>query len=310
MSDRSSTARTSLPNFLIIGAMKSGTTTLYRDLYAFPEIFLPEEKEPENLASDRVYEPAGLKDYARLFAAAGDDAIKGEASTAYTKHPIVKDCARRAKDLLGKELRLVYLVRDPIQRTISHLKHDLVEGAITEDFASALRAHERFITYSDYPRQLAVWLEHFPLSQIRVVKFEDYLANREAEVAAIAQFLGAQQPPTTPTDDRFNASEGRLQLSGVWRKLTRPGSLYSKYVRPLIPWQLRQRAAKLLLQPYAGGFPELAPDDLAQLAEALAHVPEGLAAITNGDYADWRQHIYRLRSGLGEQPLVDPFGAV
>lgn len=84
------------PDFLIIGAMKAGTTTLYRDLVDHPNIFLPEQKEPNTLVMYGSDMRRIIDDYASLFARSPQDAICGEASTAYTKRPDNEGVAARA----------------------------------------------------------------------------------------------------------------------------------------------------------------------------------------------------------------------
>ena len=72
-----------LPAFLIIGAMKSGTTTLYRDLLAHPDIFMPAHKEPSNLCHDRVLDENGLREYAHHFELAKSDQLIGVIASPY-----------------------------------------------------------------------------------------------------------------------------------------------------------------------------------------------------------------------------------
>ena len=78
-----------LPDFLIIGAMKAGTTTLYRDLMTNPAIFFPSEKEKSHLLRDEVLTEAGRRDYEKLFRRARPGQVLGIAPTRYTNLP---DC--------------------------------------------------------------------------------------------------------------------------------------------------------------------------------------------------------------------------
>jgi len=117
-----------LPHFLIIGAMKSGTTTLYRDMLTHRRVFFSADKEPMNLVNDDVLTAEGRHAYESLFAGAGRDSVCGEASTAYTKLPVYPGVPRRALQLLGPELRLIYIMRHPIERLISHHHHQCVVG--------------------------------------------------------------------------------------------------------------------------------------------------------------------------------------
>ncbi len=120
-----------LPDFLIIGAQKAGTTTLYRDLLANPAIFLPIDKEPGNLCEDDLLTDTGRSAYARHFANASTDQLCGEATTSHTKRPDVLGVPARARRLLGDKLKVIYLVREPISRIISHHHHELTSSEVT-----------------------------------------------------------------------------------------------------------------------------------------------------------------------------------
>ena len=87
-----------LPDFLIVGAQKAGTTSLYFDLLKNPAVFMPSDKELGNLLDDDVCTPPGRAAYAKRFRRARPDQLCGEATTSYTKlpdHPGVSDRARR-----------------------------------------------------------------------------------------------------------------------------------------------------------------------------------------------------------------------
>ena len=96
-----------LPHFLIIGGMKCGSTTLYRDLLTHPRVFFPIDKEPCNLCDDRVLTDAGRAEYEALFKRARPDQLCAEASTDYTKLPDRPGVAARALRVLGPELKLI-----------------------------------------------------------------------------------------------------------------------------------------------------------------------------------------------------------
>ena len=85
-----------LPKFLIIGAMKAGTTTLYEDLLQIPALWLPPQKEPEDLIHPEVETAQGLRVYEQKFARCPSGAIAGDASTAYAKRPTYEGVAARA----------------------------------------------------------------------------------------------------------------------------------------------------------------------------------------------------------------------
>src|SRR5690606_39103208 len=105
-------------DFLIVGAAKSGSTSLYRDLLRNPAIVFPAGKEPEGLAFDAVLTAAGLAAYAAPFARAqpAPEQFAGDASQRYTIRPHYDRCAERALRVLGPQARIIYIVRNPIER--------------------------------------------------------------------------------------------------------------------------------------------------------------------------------------------------
>lgn len=238
----------SKPNFLIIGAMKAGTTTLYRDLHGHPQLFLPEQKEPDTLAHFGDDMDAIHRDYASLFAMAKAGQLLGEASTSYTKRPDHGDVARRALEICGPDLKLIYLTRDPVKRAVSQYMHEFGQEQVKEPLNKALLQHPRFAQYSAYDYQLAPWITHFGEKNLLVRRFEDYVSNRSALLGEVCAFLGidaALLPP--PAEDRaFNASERKPTPKGIMNAFVR-SRFYQRAVKPRVPWVLRDKVMRLVL---------------------------------------------------------------
>ena len=207
------------PRFLIIGAMKAGTTTLYEDLAAVSGLYLPPEKEPDDLAYAQADTPEGVARYMAKFAAAPADAICGEASTTYAKRPTYEGVADRAVRLLGPSLKIIYMQRDPIKRMISQYHHLQGLGQETRSLNEAVTQDETYVAYSSYDWQLAPWRAVLPETQILIVRFEDYIANRPVIFAQICTFLGVA-PDQRPEETHRNASAGKA--------VVKPGSLMAK----------------------------------------------------------------------------------
>ncbi len=259
----------SLPDFLIIGAMKSGTTSLYRDLLTHPRVFFPLDKEPENLCADDVLTTAGRARYEKLFERAGPDQLCAEASTAYTKRPTFEGVAARAESLVPGA-KLVYVVRDPIARLRSHHHHMRVEGAMPDDLANAVDRFPELLDYSRYAMQLDPWREAFGAEAILVVRFEDYIADRPAHTARVQEFLGLDpRPGLVEADKVHNKGEGKPVTRGPWKAIIRSAA-YRRVVRPLLPIGLKDRLRAALL-PKAPPKAPPPPDELiARLRAELA----------------------------------------
>ena len=236
-----------LPGFLIVGAMKSGTTTLYRDLQSNPRIFMPDDKEPESLIHDAVRGEEGRAAYASLFRRARDNQLCGEASTAYTKRPTYGEVPDRARSVLGATLKIIYVVREPVARAISHHRHLAGIKQLPADFDAAVRRDNTLIDYGRYAMQIEPWIEAFGCEQVRVICFEQYVEARPATVDGLCRFLGVRDQPHQVDSQRvYNKSEGKPQMVGVWRGL-RGNFLYDRIVRPLLPPPVRERLRRALL---------------------------------------------------------------
>jgi hypothetical protein len=207
-----------LPNFIIVGAQKGGTSSLYRWLGEAASIEVPSKKEL-HFFDDNFHRGA---DWYRSFFGGrdgpSDGAITGEASPYYLFHPLVP---RRVKETLP-QVKLIAVLRDPVQRAVSHYYHELGNGVESLPLEAALdREPERlageaermvaepgYVSFNHrhfsyqargvYADQLRAWREHFPPDQMLVVQSERLFDDTHAEMARVLDFLGvAPEPPTS-----------------------------------------------------------------------------------------------------------------
>jgi hypothetical protein len=141
-----------LPNFIIIGAMKAATTSLYQQLKMQPGIFMPDLKEPNFFSDDATYSN-GLDWYRQLFSKAGDAVIRGEASTHYTKLPTYPHTVDRLVKA-NMSCKMIYVMRDPIDRLVSQYIHEWSQRKITVSIDKAINEFPELIHYSRYYYQL------------------------------------------------------------------------------------------------------------------------------------------------------------
>ncbi len=238
-----------LPSFLIIGAMKSGTTTLFTDLKTHPDVFAPLDKEPSCLADDDVLTPAGRAAYEKHFHGCKPGQLAFEASTHYTQNPKWTGAAARAHTLMGSGLRVLYIVREPVARACSHHRHLVAAGVENPDINEAVRTNPLLIEYSRYAMQLCPWLDVFGADHIRVIRFESYMNDRAAEAGAIQAFLGLTPRPELVQEGVIaNASKGKRVHTGPSRVVAH-APVYRKLIRPLIPRWAKRLAKQGLMQP-------------------------------------------------------------
>lgn len=187
-----------LPNFLVIGAMKAGTTSLWAYLRAHPDVFMPEEKEPDFFVAEKAW-VRGTGWYTTLFDGADAFPARGEASTNYSKHPLFSGVPGRVAAVVP-DVRLVYLVRHPLERIRSHYLHAVRAGWERRPLPRAAVADRQYLDISLYAMQLDRWLEHFEPAQILVVTAESLRDERAQTVAHVLRFVGARQDVTLGLD--------------------------------------------------------------------------------------------------------------
>jgi hypothetical protein len=178
----------SLPDFLIVGAMKCGTTTLAAQLAAQPGVFLTTPKEPNFFSDDEVW-ARGEAWYRGLFADAPEGDLKGEASTHYTKLPTHPKTIERMAGMLDAP-RIVYMIRNPVERTVSHYIHEWSQGAMAGDPVTVFAHHPELVAYGRYGMQIAPYVERFGAKNVFLTSLEQIKADGPAELARIGAFLG------------------------------------------------------------------------------------------------------------------------
>ncbi len=259
-----------LPDLLIIGAMKSGTTGLFMDLCRHPGVYLPSFKEPFALGDDEVLTPVGRTVYEANYAAAGGDQLLCDASTGYAKLPEVSGVVNRALEVLPSDFRVVYVVREPIDRIISQHYHEFIEKLIGPDIDAAVREEPRFLDYSRYGYQLTPWINAIGRERVKVIPFESYKTDRQATVAQLCEFLGLPVDQLPEVDSAVvNRSEEKAAISPFWLAIHESG-WYKRCIRPLVSPELRQRLQKTIF-PKAPERPAApSPETVAWLREQLA----------------------------------------
>jgi hypothetical protein len=227
-----------LPDFVIIGAGKSGTTTLHHWLLQQPEIFSCSLKEPRFFSRDW---DKGLPWYTALFAEGGEDQLAGEASTNYTDVEYSEVAAERmAATVPGA--RLIYLLRHPVERLRSQYRHNWRRAVESDPLADAVvRPDNPYVGRSLYHQRLAPYVERFPRQQICVVRFEDLVASSQPAWTEVLEHLGLEERPAP--GDAHNVTADLPWVSAGLRRLEKGGWLDHL---PPVPDALRRRAIRAL----------------------------------------------------------------
>ena len=177
-----------LPNLIVIGAKKAGTTSLYHYLASHPDIWMPQEKELDFFVAGRNW-PRGAGWYRRQFDAAAP--VRGEASPNYTALPQHPGVPERMASVIP-DARLVYLVRDPIERLVSHHHMAVATGRERRPLAAATAnlSESVYVAQGRYWMQLDPYLRHFAPEQVLVVDQDELGRNRAAALRRVFGFLG------------------------------------------------------------------------------------------------------------------------
>ncbi|MDA3898398.1 MAG: sulfotransferase [Desulfobacteraceae bacterium] len=180
------------PFFFVIGAMKCGTTSLHHYLSAHPEICVPQIKETDFFLENKFHK--GLDWYKKLFSQPG---LKcGEVAPNYSKRHIFPGVAERMADC-APGARLIYLMRDPVDRIRSHFLHNIAAGREKKTtFSQAIRkTHNNYVYTSSYYYQLKPFRTLFGDDKILLLTAESLKLKRAETLRTVFQFL--------EVDDRF-----------------------------------------------------------------------------------------------------------
>ncbi|MDR3632916.1 MAG: sulfotransferase [Isosphaeraceae bacterium] len=202
------------PDFLVIGAMKSATTTLHVQLARQPGLSMSPVKEPNFFSDDENYEK-GFAWYEGLFLDAAQGSIRGESSTHYTKLPTYPRTVDRIADALPG-VKLVYVMRHPVDRLVSQYVHERTVGRTADGLHEAIDGVPELIEYGLYSMQLRPYLETFGPRNVLPVFFARLVSHPQQELERICAFLGyGGRPCWDHTLKPLNVGSERLRRSAL-----------------------------------------------------------------------------------------------
>ena len=234
------------PNLIIIGAQKSGTTSLYHYLNAHPSIFMSRPiKEPglfmnkafiEKLFGKQLKLPVPsrrqlIEQY--MLKGYSGQAYFGEASTYYTIGNIsIRDKVAYRMYRTNRSMKLLYIVRNPFARIVSNYLHIRKRGYSEDSFRAffATSHYQQALLTSQYWLQLQAYLAYFPAHQIKVVLFEDMLQEPTEVLADIYEFLQLE-PASAKRLQAYNQSDNRETFEQ--RELMFPATEYGNAFRSI-----------------------------------------------------------------------------
>ena len=256
-----------LPDFLVIGAARAGTTALYSYLSQHPQVFMPKTKEPNFFAFEGetlACEGPGadfinnsvtrIADYHALFAAAPPGTIRGEASPLYLYAPEAP--ARIRKRL--PQARMIAILRNPVEQAFSHFLYATKERIEPEpDFTAALVLEEERLAagwqplfgYSRFPRyaeQLGRFFALFPREQFLIRSYEEFQADPATVLSDIFTFIGAD--PGFAPDMSRKPNAGGVPKNTLFQDFLMKPNPVTKAIGYVVPKERRLRIRDRLAQ--------------------------------------------------------------
>jgi hypothetical protein len=242
--------------------MKCGTTSLHYYLSTHPQIFMSARKELDFFSNDATY-ARGLDWYSAQFQTT--QPVRGESSPNYSKRHLFPETAARLVTALP-DVRLIYLVRDPIDRLISHFVHGQSKTSVTYNLSKLMRAdsHEAraILLTGKYMYQLEPFLGLLGEQRIMVVPLEQLEKERDSTLRRIVSFVGAdpQQNLEISAAKKLNSAKRRSQPTALGELADRAPEAVRQPLRRL----LRRLPNRLTQRPIAA--PSLDSSDLDWLA--------------------------------------------
>ncbi len=298
-----------LPNFLIIGAAKAGTTSLWDYLSHHPQVYMPRKQKEANFFALEGTRPefkgpgddhwlnriaiTNLEDYEALFEGVTDQVAIGEASPLYMYHP---DAPRRIKAYIPS-VKIVAILRNPAERAYSSYLHLLRDGREpSHDFAEALRLEAGRISagwehiwhyqaMGFYYAQLRRYYDLFSRDQIKIIIFSDLATNERAVLKGLMRFLEIGDIGTGLK--RMNTSAGvEFARSAALHGLIAADHPIKRTAKRLLPSPCI-RAAKTILTRANSYSPRFALSVRRELVRAFHEDVKNLGSLIDRDLSPW-----------------------
>lgn len=277
-------ASQTLPNLIIIGAMKSGTTSLHHYLNKHPQIALSDPKELHFFIQEKNWQK-GLEWYQSHFNSQA--LIRGETSPSYTAYPKWKGVPQRMFSVVPNA-KLIYILRDPIERMISHYLNRYAAGVEDREINDALADfNQDYVIRSHYYFQLEQYLKFFPASNILIITTEELSQFPQKTLTTVFKFLGvSQEIDSSIFAKKLHKSSDKRRQTRLGKYMLRPSivnmiktlpSPFKKYANQLIYYPLSNPISK----------PILNQNLRHQLIENLKKDIDCLRQYTNKNFNEW-----------------------
>ncbi|MBW7470494.1 sulfotransferase domain-containing protein [Marinobacter sp. F4218] len=265
-----------LPNFIIIGTMKGGTSSLYHYIASHSGVTPSSVKETNFFRSTEDFNK-GTDWYKSLFRAG--QLLAFEASPNYTKRHLFPGVPQRMHSLLPN-IKLICILRDPIDRAVSHYVHNVAHGRESRSLSEAINdPQSNYILTSKYYYQIEAFLEYYSGDQILLIESERLKSKTSSVMDEVFRFLDLNPEYNKSVYAKtFHASSKKKRRSRLEQTLSH---------RTQNPYTLA--GIRLITAPFRRSFerPSLSPADRAVLTEALAPDIEKLRRFSGLSFSSW-----------------------
>jgi len=288
-------------DFILIGAMKSGSTTLVDYLRLHPAIHISRVKEPQFFSRKHKYD-LGISWYEALFESATPGQLLGEGSTCYSRWPKYDGVPERILQY-NPAVKLIYVMRHPVDRTYSHFRHSMLKNEINyQSFNEALEFEAELIDSSKYMMQIERYREVFPDEQLLLINFEDLIENKDKTLGRIFDYLGVNKADYSSNELSSNQA-GNVQTKNqlikylrIIRRLPLISTLVDRLVPPATRAKIIKKTSQVLLNSAIGKYlvkkkvrsvPVMTTEDRKYILEKCHDDLQKLEDFTKWDLHKW-----------------------
>ncbi|MFI5134805.1 MAG: sulfotransferase family protein [Chitinophagales bacterium] len=311
-----------LPNFFIVGAAKSGTTSLYEYLKLHPEVYMAPIKETHHFSTDidntkfRSNYARSLnkdlskwlesdlsegifhafvtdwKQYVQLFKNVKDEKAIGEVTNSYLYS---KDAAKNIREKFP-QAKIIMMLRNPAERAFSHYLMDLRIGYETDDFMTALKKDmardpkgwgisNMYVEIGQYYGQVKRFMEIFPKEQLRIYLFDDFVKNPEATMKDIFRFLGVSEKTQIDFGKKYNPSF--IPKNKIISKLNTQKQV-KDWLKSVLPKSVKSNFKKTFYTDK--DLPKIKPEERKFLQDIFHDDVMKLSQLLNRDLSKWLEN--------------------
>jgi len=277
------------PDFFLVGAPKSATTSMHEYMKQHSDIFVPADKEPHYFSNPEVantyYDThfvSGEDEYLQLFEGRMGEKVAGDFSPSYLFH----SSAAKRIHAFQPNAKIIMILRNPIKRALSHYLMDVRIGSCDRPFKEYLRRTEmtrihyrEYVEVGMYSHQVKIYLEQFGPENVLVLIHDDFVADPQSFMADTFRFLGVDED--VPIDFEVKHNPFELPRSAIIRDIAQSRIIRSLKAR--IPHSLRRTIKRTL---YSRHRPEFSDEELL-LAEVFRPDVARLSQILDRDLSFW-----------------------